>query len=57
MALTFVYRAFCRVLQILRWLGGDRMELTEPAWDPRVFLSLETRMEREQEPDREAVSP
>jgi len=27
MALTFVYRAFCRVLQILRQLGGDRTEL------------------------------
>src|SRR5271170_4443096 len=27
MALTFIYRAFCRVLQVLRRLGRDRTEL------------------------------
>jgi len=29
---------------------------TEPAWDPRVLLTLETRMEHEQEADIEAIS-
>jgi hypothetical protein len=30
--------------------------LVEPAWDPRVLLTLETRMEHEQETTDEAVS-
>ena len=29
---------------------------SEPAWDPRVLLTLETRMEHEQESTVEAVS-